>query len=123
MSFERFSSSDIYMYEHVGGWIECCGCWFSGWGISVEENVEYFPQLKTPREALEHLDAHENAGHDIGNARNRIMQEYPNLDIKIQQYKPTGKEKIIHRNLMDDIKARYGNEFPPQQFRDRSDGE
>jgi hypothetical protein len=118
MSFERFSSSDIYMYEHVGGFIECCGCWFSDW-----PDGDYFPQFKTPRKALAHLDAHENAGHDIGGARNRIIKEYPDLDIKIQPYKRTGEEEIIHRKIMDDIKARFGNEFPPQQFRDRSNGE
>lgn len=84
MSFERFSSSDVYIFEHVGGFIQCCGCWFSGdW---VNESVE-FPEFKTPREALAHLDVHENAGHDIGGARERIIKEYPDLDIIIEPYK------------------------------------
>ena len=118
MSFERFYSSDIYMFEHVGGFIECCGCWFSGDWL---ETQVYFPQFKTPREALAHLDTHENAGHDIGNARNRIIKEYPDLDIEIQPYKRTEEQEIIHRKLIDDIKAKY--QHPPQQFRDRSNGE
>lgn len=81
MSFERFSSSDVYIYEHVSGFIECCGCWFSDW------DTEPFPQLKTPREALEHLDRHEKAGHDIGGARRRIEKEYEgNLDKEIEPY-------------------------------------
>lgn len=118
MSFERFSTSDIYMFEHVGGWIECCGCWFSDW-----PDGGYFPQFKTPREALAHLDTHERAGHDIGAARVRIEKEYPDLDIEIQPYKRTEEQEIIHRKLMDDLLARYGNQHPPQHFRDGSNGE
>lgn len=93
MSFERFSSSDIYMFEHVGGFIQCCGCWFSGdW---VNESVE-FPEFKTPREALAHLDVHENAGHDIGGARERILKEYPDPDITIEPYRrdPADSERL-----------------------------
>jgi hypothetical protein len=119
MSFERFSTSDIYMFEHVGGFIECCGCWFGEW-----DQVEPFPQFKTPREALSHLDTHEKAGHDTGNARNRIMQEYSDLDIEIQPWRPTPEYEARHKKLMDDIKARFAAyEHPPQQFRDRSNGE
>ena len=93
MSFERFFSSDVYIFEHVGGFIQCCGCWFSGdW---VNESVD-FPEFKTPREALAHLDVHENAGHDIGRARERIIKEYPDLDIIIEPYKrdPADSERL-----------------------------
>lgn len=116
MSFERFSSSDIYMFEHVGGFIQCCGCWLDG-----DDEGSWLVELKTPREALAHLDRHETAGHDIGGARNRIIKEYPDLDIEIQPYKRTEEEEIMHRKLMDDIKSRH--QHPPQQFRDRSNGE
>ena len=93
MSFERFTSSDIYMFEHVGGFIQCCGCWFSGdW---INEAVD-FPEFKTPREALAHLDVHENAGHDIGGARRRIEKEYEDLDSPIEPYvSPEGDRKLI----------------------------
>lgn len=84
MSFERMSTSDVYIFEHVGGFIQCCGCWFSGdW---LDEAVD-FPEFKTPREALAHLDIHENAGHDIGQARKRIEEEYEDLDSPIKPYK------------------------------------
>ena len=79
MSFERFISSDIYMFEHVGGYIECCGCLFAGWGITVDDD-EISILLDTPRQALAHLDRHEEAGHDIGGARARIIKTYPDLD-------------------------------------------
>mgnify|MGYP000225717052 CR=1 FL=1 len=113
MSFERFSTSDIYMYEHVGGFIECCGCWFSDW------DVEAFPQFKTPYEALMHLAAHEKAGHDIGNADKRILNEYPDLHVEIQPYvrSPEDEERIRAK-----MKAAF-EQHPPQQFRDRSNGE
>jgi hypothetical protein len=88
MSFERFASSDVYIFEHVSGYIQCCGCWLNdgGFGISVEENDGWFVNLKTPREALEHLDKHEAAGHDVGGARRRIEKEYEDLDATIPVY-------------------------------------
>ncbi len=110
MSFERFSSSDVYIYEHVGGFIECCGCLFSDW------DSEPFPQLKTPREALAHLDKHEGAGHDIGGARRRIEKEYENLDALIEPYVRSPEEEARHREILAKI-------FPPQEFRDASNGE
>ena len=102
MSFERFSSSDIYMFEHVGGFIECCGCWFVDW------ETEIFPQLKTPLEALEHLDAHEKAGHDIGNARNRIIQTYSDLSVGIEPY--VTPPEVIEK-VRENMKAAYDHKY------------
>lgn len=98
MSFERFSSSDVYIYEHVGGFIECCGCLFSDW------DTEPFPQLKTPREALAHLDRHEEVGHDIGGARRRIEKEYEgNLDKEIEPYVTPPEVRERQRARMREI--------------------
>lgn len=86
MSIERFGTSDIYMFEHVGGFIECCGCSLA----KAEDGGVFgfgFTNLKTPREALTHLDEHEAAGDDIGEARVRIEKDYPDLDITIEPYK------------------------------------
>lgn len=94
MSIERFSTSDVYMFEHVGGFIECCAC---SLGESKDDSEWFkFIQLKTPREALAHLDEHEAAGDDIGRARVRIEKDYPNLDINIEPYKqdPEALERI-----------------------------
>lgn len=82
MSFERFSTSDIYMFESVEGCIECCGCLLADW------DTDYFPQFKTPREAINHLNRHEEIGHDTGSAIKRIIEDYPNLDIEIEPYNP-----------------------------------
>lgn len=98
MSFERFSSSDVYIYEHVGGFIECCGCLFSDW------DTEPFPKLKTPREALAHLDRHEEVGHDIGGARRRIEKEYEgNLDKEIEPYVTPPEVRERQRARMREI--------------------
>lgn len=118
MSFERFSSSDIYMYEHVGGFIECCAC-----SLAIPEDQELFgfTWLKTPREALAHLDLHEEVGDDIGKARKRIKQEYVFLlDAEIQPYVPDPEaveaRKAFFKSLKDES-------HPPKEFRDRSNGE
>ena len=88
MSFERFISSDVYIFEHVGGFIQCCGCNLVEPG---EGEIFGFAELATPRDALFHLDLHEAAGDDIGGARRRIEKMYPDLDIKIKPYKESNE--------------------------------
>ena len=101
MSFERFSSSDVYIFEHVGGFIECCGCSLA----KVEDGGIFgFTNLKTPREALAHLGDHEAAGDDIGAARVRIEKEYPDLDITIEPYKQDPKVlEEIRQKILNSI--------------------
>jgi hypothetical protein len=98
MSFERFLSSDVYIFEHVGGYIQCCGC-----NLTKPDTDEIFgfANLITPRLALEHLDLHEAAGDDIGAARVRIEKEYQDLDITIEPYKrdPADSERLKARIL------------------------
>jgi hypothetical protein len=99
MSFERFGSSDIYIFEHVSGYIECCGC-------SLAESEDGgvfgfgFTHLTTPRESLAHLDEHEAAGDDIGGARRRIEREYENLDAPIEPYVRSEEEKERTKEIM-----------------------
>lgn len=86
MSFERFGSSDVYIFEHVAGYIECCGCSLTE---VKDEEIFGFAHFKTPREALAHLDEHEAAGDDIGHAKRRIRREYEldrGLDTPIEPY-------------------------------------
>lgn len=51
MSYCRFFNSDVYLFEHVGGYAECCGC-------SLRDN----PEFDTPLLALDHLLEHIEAG-------------------------------------------------------------
>ena len=90
MSFERFLSSDVYVFEHVGGWIECCACTFGDY----ESEEMFFFQASTPREMISHLKRHEKAGDDTGNAIPNIMQEYEDLDTIIQPY-----ERVLNKKL------------------------
>ena len=90
MSFARFSNSDIYIFEHANGFIECCGC-----SLTDPDDGEIFgfAQLKTPREALAHLDLHEEADDDIGGARRRIEKAYEDLDVTIEPYVPDPEQQ------------------------------
>jgi hypothetical protein len=107
VSFERFSSSDVYIFEHVSGFIECCGCWITE---PEDPQIFGFARLKTPREALAHLDAHEQAGHDIGGARRRIEKEYEDLDAPIKPYVQSEEEKERTERLWDTITKRSSDE-------------
>jgi hypothetical protein len=121
VSFERFSSSDVYIYEHVSGFIECCGCPL----VDLDEDGFFgYAKLATPREALAHLDAHEAAGDDIGGARRRIEKEYADLDAPIDPYVRSKEEEERQRERLREIfkDARDGG-FPPDRFRDRANGE
>ncbi|MBN9208159.1 MAG: hypothetical protein J0H96_05775 [Microbacterium ginsengisoli] len=53
MSYARFSeTSDVYVYAHVGGFIECCGCLLSDvWEYHSREAI------------VAHMGEHVEAGH------------------------------------------------------------
>lgn len=85
MSYARFSAeSDVYVYPHFAGFIECCGCSLS----EAEDGEDFgFTQLQTAREALEHLDKHRAAGHEVPTrAYEHIRAEYEDLDAQIEPY-------------------------------------
>lgn len=86
MSYARFGwdGSDVYIFEHVGGFIQCCGC-----TLTNPEDGEHFgfANLKTAREALTHLDEHVKAGdHVTPRTFERIREEHPDLDAEIPPY-------------------------------------
>ena len=84
MSYCRFYDSDAYIYEHVGGFIECCGCF-----ITEPEDGELvgFYRANTAREMLAHIDEHIAAGDYIPqSAIERIKADNPDLDRQIEKY-------------------------------------
>jgi hypothetical protein len=119
MSFARFSDSDVYIFEHAGGYIQCCGCsldYQKSLLRPTEEKIadylaksdsdEYegfdFVDLATPREALAHLGEHVKLGDDIGRAKERILAEYPDLDVNIEPYvRDPESEKRVQQKLRD----------------------
>lgn len=53
MSYARFgATSDVYVYAHVGGFVECCGC-------KLGDNWEHH----SAAEIVDHLREHVAAGH------------------------------------------------------------
>lgn len=89
LSFARFSSSDVYIFEHANGFIECCGC------ILTEpepDEIVGFAKLATPREAIKHLEDHEDSGDDVGSAIVNIRNRYEDLDATIEPYTPDPKQ-------------------------------
>jgi hypothetical protein len=73
---------------------------------------------------------HEIAGDDVGGARRRIEREYKDLDAPIKPYvrdaesEKAMREKLLRAFDVEDVlkEARDGG-FPPERFRDRSNGE
>lgn len=67
MSYARFGAdSDVYMYHHVGGFIDCCAC-------SLNEGKRTL--LNTRSEAISHLIKHKEAGHMVPEHTIERLQE------------------------------------------------
>jgi hypothetical protein len=63
MAYSRFFDSDIYIYPHIDGYIECCACWLNE---RLDTGLFGLSEKITNDEQLEiHLDDHLLAGHDI----------------------------------------------------------
>lgn len=59
MSYARWGEdSSVYVYLDVNGYLCCCGCCFALDGV---DNRQFW----TTADLIEHLHAHENAGHDV----------------------------------------------------------
>jgi hypothetical protein len=117
VSFARFSNSDVYIFEHVGGFIQCCGCSIPE---SKKEEIFGFADLETPRDAIEHLKSHKKAGDDIGDAIKRIKETYKDLDVPIKPYVESSevKERIKWRlrELNKNNKFGSGSDYVDECF-------
>jgi hypothetical protein len=101
MSYARFGwdGSDVYVFEHSGGFIQCCMCIFS------EGDENWNTDLKTAREALAHLDAHVDAGHHVpARTFERMREEYKDcMDTPIEPYVTPPEVKERQRALMKEL--------------------
>jgi len=64
MAYSRFTNSDIYIYSHVEGYIECSAC------ILNEPQDEYSlfsmsEQIHDDGHLILHIRSHIKAGHDL----------------------------------------------------------
>jgi hypothetical protein len=92
MSYARMNGvdSDVYVYHHYLGWIECCGCNLTE--AEPYEDVGFF-KAHTAREILEHLDIHVDNGDMVPErCYSRIREEYPQIDTAIEEYKANKNE-------------------------------
>ena len=64
MSYSRFLNNDIYIYAHVQGYIECCGCWLND---KPAEELYFNPSIAiyNDDQLREHLAQHAKAGHSM----------------------------------------------------------
>ncbi len=64
MAYARFIDSDIYIYPHTRGYIECCACYLN----EPQDEYSLFSasvSIYNDDELREHLDQHAKAGHDM----------------------------------------------------------
>ena len=64
MAYSRFIGSDIYIYPHVSGHIECQACFLN----EPQDEYSLFSSSKiinNDDQLRDHLEAHANAGHSM----------------------------------------------------------
>lgn len=90
MSYARWGSegSDVYVYQHVGGGIECCGCLLmpmdglSQWGAFTRLSF----RAQTAGEMYAHLGQHRDAGHKVpSSCFEDILIDHPDPDAPIKE--------------------------------------
>jgi hypothetical protein len=99
MSYARFSGySDVYIFSHAGGFIQCCGCRL----VDLDEGEIFgFANLKTAREALQHLDRHVLEGDKVPtDTFRRIREDNPDLDAEIPPYVPSPESVKRTKEIM-----------------------
>ena len=92
MSYCRFAwnGSDVYVFDHVDGGIECCGCRFGD-----------TTRFGTPEEAITHLGLHRRAGHFVPEyAITRLWADIPGADKPVN---PEPPELTKRREMIDGI--------------------
>lgn len=80
MSYARFGKhSDIYLFAHVGGYVQCCGCW-----LGDEWN------LHSAQEVVQHLEKHVKAGHQVHPA---LLDPEMYHDKDFEEYQPRRRRR------------------------------
>jgi hemerythrin-like domain-containing protein len=104
MSYARFGweGSDVYIFEHVGGFIECCGCSMAS--VDEDDPNAFFgsARLNTAREALDHLEEHVKVGDNVPmKTFQRILADHPNLDAQIKKYVASAESEEQTKKIFD----------------------
>lgn len=107
MSYARFSDdSDVYVYHHVAGFIECCGCWMAS--PEGDEDIA-FTRLATPRRAIMHLMEHVSRGYKVPDSVfDRIYNEYRySMDDAVQPFIETPEQTARQKARLDRLRQTY----------------
>jgi len=63
MAYSRFWDSDIYIYSHVDGHIECCACWLNE---GIEDTLFGLSEkITNDVDLIGHIRQHRRLGHNI----------------------------------------------------------
>lgn len=107
MSYARFGDdSNVYIYHHYMGFIECCGCW-----ITEPEYGELigFARLETPRRAIMHLMEHVSRGYMVPErAFDRIYEEYAEcMDEPVKPFLQTPEQEARQKARLERLRATW----------------
>ena len=77
MSYCRFGDdSDVYLYEHVDGFYECCSCRLMKFEKGLPFDMHESKKLLNLSEVLAHLLKHKKKGHKVPDyAFKRALEE------------------------------------------------
>ena len=109
MSYARFSDeSNVYMYHHYQGFIECCGCWISDEIPDGYEDIPS-PRFKTARRAIRHLMEHIEKGYKVPDrVFDRIYEEYEgHMDDPIEPFVSTEEQEARQKARLDRLRQMW----------------
>ena len=75
MAYSRFFDSDIYIYSHVEGYIECCACWLNE--SLVGSTFGLSEKITDDNHLIEHIGQHRQLGHNIPDGLEDIILADP----------------------------------------------
>ena len=64
MSYARFLDSDVYVFMHVSGYLQCCGCWLSHLNPVDPDYYNSFNAHST-QEMVDHIVKHKRRKHNV----------------------------------------------------------
>ena len=109
MSYARFSDySDVYIYHHYQGFIECCGCWISS---DTPEEYGDIPasRFNTPRRAIMHLMEHVSKGYKVSDETfDRIYDEYKeSMDEPVEPFTSTPEQRERQKARLERLRQAW----------------
>jgi hypothetical protein len=82
MAYCRFGTNDLYVFMHVAGHLECCGC-------ILQDEPDFFCAMST-KEMIDHVSKHRESGHVVpyyleSNLLRDDAENFPNPEAKLNE--------------------------------------